>query len=118
MDEIDKMPKEKQRKVKQCYDIQLAWDHWFDHVYSTWYNGYAQDYLYKRAKTPSFDDWLADFSRRNTCHQEVMLDECGPVPDWRSARMHSESQAMMAEAQREAAEADAKRQKMFSRPKK
>lgn len=123
--ELDKMPQAKRVKIQKGFDVQLAWDQWFDHVYSAWYNGYPSDALYavsynnkeKGVKAPTFDDYLASYGKRAPCQPDTMLDECGPVPDWRSQRMLRESQAMMAKAEQYAAEQYAKRMERSNKAK-
>lgn len=100
--EMDKMPKAKRLRVQRGYDVQLAWDQWYDHVYSFWYNQYdftAQVKINRVSQqaADTFDDLLARSSQNPTCHPNRLLNECGPVPDWRSERMHRESAEMMAE---------------------
>lgn len=123
--ELDKMPKPKKKKVQQCYDIQLAYDQWFDHVYLPWYNGYPSDALYavsynnkeKGVKAPTFDDYLASYGKRASCSPDAMLDECGPVPDWRSPTWRAKEQEMMAKAQQYADEQYAKRMERSNKAK-
>ena len=105
--EMDKMPKAKRAKVQRGYDMQLAYDQWRDHVYSPWYNGYANDAWFavsydnkkKGMKAPTFDDYLETYGKRAPCHPQAMLDECGPVPDWRSPGRKAAEQAMMKKVQ-------------------
>ncbi len=105
-------PKEKRLNIQRGFDIQLAFDHWFDHVYSAWYNRYpytASRAVLHKTKAPTFDDTLSSYGQRPSCFPEAMLDECGPVPDWRSPKWRAKEQGMMAKANRQAAEAEAKR---------
>lgn len=123
--ELDKMPPQKRARVQRGYDMQLAFDQWFDHIYSAWYNGYPSNALYavsynnkeKGVKAPTFDDALASYGKRASCQPDTMLDECGPVPDWRTERMLRESQAMMAKAEKYAAEQYAKRMERSNKAK-
>lgn len=97
-DLLNKMPKDKRINVQHAFDMQLAYDHWFDHVYSSWYNGYEQDAIYApmtKKKAPTFDDYLAVYAERGSCIPEHMLNECGPVPDWRTPEWRAKEQAMM-----------------------
>lgn len=109
---LNEYPKDKRNNIKRGYDVQLAFDEWFDHVYSPWYNHYpyvaSQAPLHK-AKAPTFDDYLASYGSRPSCIPKAMLDECGPVPDWRSPEWKAKEQAMMRKANQQAAEAEAKR---------
>lgn len=106
MQALKKYPQHKQRNIKRGYDIQLAYDHWWDHVYSPWYNAYAyeasQAPLHNR-KAATFDDYLAVWANRPSCKPARLLNECGPVPDWRDARDRAAEQEMMAKAEAEAA---------------
>lgn len=113
---LDKMPKAQRLRVQRGYDVQLAWDQWFDHVYSTWYNGYRHEAVVAASpainkKAPTFDDVVALTGQRAKCIPERMLNECGPVPDWRSERMLRELAALFAATQKEIAENKAKRAK-------
>lgn len=98
LDELDSMPKSKRLNVQRGYDMQLAFDQWWDHVYSPWYNRY--DYVSGNARregkaAPTFDDYLVVWGKRQTCRPERLLDECGPIPDWRSPEWRTKEQAMM-----------------------
>ena len=113
--ELDKMPKAKRLRVQRGYDMQLAYDHWFDHVYSFWYNAYRGDAVTKSSpiinKTAAtFDDLLARSAQNPTCHPNRLLNECGPVPDWRSPKWLAKENEMMAETAKEIAEKKAARE--------
>lgn len=97
-------PDQKRKNIQRGYDMQLAWDQWFDQVYSPWYNGYANDAWHApthNTKAPTFDDYLAVWAKRPSCFPAHFLNECGPVPDWRSDK--SQEQDMMAKADEAAA---------------
>jgi len=112
--ELDKMPKAQRLRVQRGYDVQLAYDQWFDHVYSTWYNTYPQNAamapVLKKA-APTFDDVLAARAQTASCHPESMLNECGPVPDWRTEGWKVKERGMMADAAKYVAEQEAKKGK-------
>ena len=107
-------PETKRKNIQRGYDIQLAYDQWFDQVYSPWYNHYpyvaSQAPVHKK-KAPTFDDYLAASAKRQSCFPQVFLNECGPVPDWRSDKWKAKEQAMMAKADEEAARIAAKRKR-------
>lgn len=119
-DALDKYSKDKRKNIQRGYDMQLAIDQWWDHVYSPWFNRYA--YVASRAvvhkdKAPTFDDYLASYGSRAPCFPETMLDECGPVPDWRTDAVKFRAKAMMQKADQEAAEAEARRLAKFGKRK-
>lgn len=98
MDELEKMSKDRRLKIQHGYDMQLAFDEWFDHVWSPWYNGFSSAAAAAQRENkpgPTFDDYLAVWGKRASCRPERMLDQCGPIPDWRTERLIRESQAMM-----------------------
>lgn len=95
-------PENKRKNIQRGYDIQLAYDHWFDQIYSPWFNSYKIDYGYGKART--FEKVLESFAARPTCLPAFTLADCGPIPDWRSANWKAKGQAMI----KEVAEEDAR----------
>lgn len=112
LDALKSYSETKRRNIMRGYDIQLAYDQWFDQVYSPWYNGYAyaahQAPIHKK-KAPTFDDYLAIWAKRPACIPTAYLNDCGPVPDWRSEKWVSKELDMMQRAQEAAAKAHAGR---------
>ncbi|MBN2752326.1 MAG: hypothetical protein JXQ84_06425 [Rhodospirillaceae bacterium] len=113
---LDKMPKAKRLRVQRGYDMQLAYDQWFDHVYSTWYNNYGFEAVVAASpavnkKAPTFDDVVALTGQRAKCFPKRLLNECGPVPDWRSPEWKAKEQTLFAETAKEIAANKAKREK-------
>jgi hypothetical protein len=100
LDALAKYPKEKRLNIQRGYDMQLAYDQWFDQVYSPWYNGYA--YAASQGKAWTFDEQLEAYAKRPNCIPTHYLNECGPVPDWRSAKWRAKEQEMMATANEKA----------------
>lgn len=98
MGELEKMPKDVRYKIQRGYDIQLAYEDWFDHVYSPWYNGFSSAAAAAQRENkpgPTFDDYLAVWGKRKSCVPERLLNQCGPIPDWRSPKWKEREQAMM-----------------------
>ncbi|MEW5728047.1 MAG: hypothetical protein AB1918_09500 [Pseudomonadota bacterium] len=96
----------KRRNIQRCYDIQLAYDQWWDQVWSPWYNGYSYEAVQApihNRKAATFDDYLAVWSKRASCTPDHFLNECGPVPDWRDEEDKANAQAMMRKAAEEVA---------------
>lgn len=100
LDELKALPDVRRVAIQRGYDMQLAFDEWWDHVYSSWYNGFNVKAAFARypgrsGKAATFDDWLQAAAKRDDCRKQRMLDECGPIPDWRSPQWKTKEQAMM-----------------------
>jgi hypothetical protein len=105
MKELKTYPEGKRRNIERGFDIQLAFDHWFDQVYSPWFNGFAYEALQAPRvgkKAATFDDYLAVWAKRESCVPQGILNECGPVPDWRSDKWRAKEQEIMRAALDEA----------------
>lgn len=101
---LDSYPESKRKNIQRGYDIQLAYDQWFDQVYSPWFNGHKAG---TQDRKWTFDDVLASYAKRPSCIPQHFLNECGPIPDWRSDKWKAKEQAMM----REVAEAVARKKR-------
>jgi len=88
-------PEAKRRNIERGYDMQLAFDHWFDQVYGPWFNGHKRGTLDRKW---TFDQVLESFGKRSSCVPQHFLNECGPVPDWRSSGWKAKEEVMMREA--------------------
>jgi len=111
-------PEAKRRNIERGYDMQLAFDHWFDQVYGPWYNRFRGNVLdaafYKKYGKPpagTFDDYLADWATFKPCVPARFLSQCGPIPDWRSEKAKAKEQAMMRAALDEAQQREQNRKK-------
>ena len=102
--ELKTYPEAKRHNIQRGHDIQLAYDHRFDEVYSPWFNGHKSGTLDRKW---SFDQVHAAYARRGSCVPARLLTECGPIPDWRSDTWRAKEQAMM----REVAEREQQRKK-------
>jgi len=91
-------PEATRRNIERGYDMQLAFDQWGDQVYRIWFNGYAHE-AYRatltKKKASTFDDSLALWATFKPCVPARFLNQCGPIPDWRSENTKAKEQAMM-----------------------
>lgn len=101
-EELKNYPKQKKSNIMRGYDIQLAYDTWFDQIYMFWFKNYEY-HKFQSANTgrpaATFDDLLEGYRTRGTCFPKQILDECGPVPDWRSEKWLAKEKEMMAKVQ-------------------
>ncbi|EPY00248.1 hypothetical protein K678_17096 [Magnetospirillum fulvum MGU-K5] len=97
--ELKTYPEAKRRNIERAYDIQLAYDQWFDRIYYPWYNGFpanARKAASESRAARTFDDNLASSRKQGSCASIFRLFvECGPIPDWRSEKWRAKEQEMM-----------------------
>ncbi|CDK99672.1 conserved protein of unknown function [Magnetospirillum gryphiswaldense MSR-1 v2] len=96
-------PPEKRKNIERAYDIQMAWDTWYDGLYWPWFNNYrgisqVSPRLDKIKALKSFDQRRAEANALNAssgpCNPQKFLHECGPWPDWRSPEMKAEERKL------------------------
>lgn len=96
-------PEAKRQRIQRGYDLQLAWDDWWDNIHTNWYANYfnnlSQDTRWNRQQDAyDFDTLLARYSKPGCSTSAQALSQCGSIPDWRTEKMKAEDTRMMAAA--------------------
>lgn len=86
-------PEAKRQRIQRGYDIQLAWDDWWDHVHNSWAGSYYNQYVTTGGRAGDFDALLKSREGR-ACTGET-LSQCGSIPDWRTEKMKVRDRQMM-----------------------
>lgn len=100
-------PEQRRRNIERAYDMQLAWDTWYDTYYAQWLDNYRGvvknspriDIL---SNLVPFANELADRNAKSRsahpdpCIPKDFLTQCGRAPDWRSADMIAEERKLEA----------------------
>jgi len=98
-------PKDKRERIQHGYDMQLAFDDWWNHTYANWRDGYEHHLRLGNAKT--FDAYVK-WARSLPCSNQDWISHCGG-PDWRTQAMKAEDQAIISRAEAQIAKEKAKR---------
>ena len=94
---------EKRKNIERAYDIQMAWDTWYDGFYWPHINYYkdvatVSPRLDKIKALTSFEQYRDETNKRrsvsNSCVPQERLSECGAWPDWRSPEMKAEERKL------------------------
>jgi hypothetical protein len=103
---LETYPEQKRRNIQRAFDIQLAWDTWYDEHYLPWINDNKTVVQVKSSmglmEMKSFKERQASYNAlqkklgRLDCIPQKFLDECGPMPDWRSPEMKTEEMKLEA----------------------
>ena len=93
---------EKRKNIECAYDIQKAWDTWYDDFYRPYIRHYNDvvtysPYLDRVKELKSFDQSRAERNKLNPvspCTPQEYLHQCGAWPDWRSPEMKAEERKL------------------------
>lgn len=99
-------PEPKKTNIQRAFDIQLAWDNWYDEHYWPWWERYQGALKAKNygeiSELTSFDEDRVRFNARrkelgrDKCVPQRFITECGLMPDWRSPEMIAEGKRLEA----------------------
>lgn len=103
---LKEYPKDKRQRILRGHDMQLAYDDWWNQLYSGWRNAYENDLRFGRAKT--FPELLKRRMANGCSGEQNWISDCGG-PDWRTEAMKAEDEAMMQSAAKKIAEEKARR---------
>ncbi|MCA1908959.1 MAG: hypothetical protein LDL39_11420 [Magnetospirillum sp.] len=100
-------PAEKRKNIERGFDMQLAWDTWYDHFYWQYIDYYrvvtrVSPRIDKLEELKPFEARLANANAHRAktlpspCIRKRFLQDCGAWPDWRSPEMKAEEKKLEA----------------------